>query len=121
MIRMYGPAQCWTFFDVELFLLPVCHGARMGFKEIQGLELLLSDARAGVTGHALEIWHQPPGPQFFFFCKQQHSYTGLGDVLSRLPLPTTVDQPWLSVHNAMEAGMLHSMDDEESLLFTAMA
>jgi hypothetical protein len=56
----------------------------------------------------------------FFFCKQQHSYTGLGDVLSRLPLPTTVAQPWLSVHNAMEAGMLHSMDDEESLHFTAM-
>ncbi len=116
---MYGPAQCWTFFDVELFLPPVCHAARMGFKEIQGLESLLSDARAGVTGPALEIWHQLPCPQICF-CKQQHSYTGLGDVLSCLPLPTTVDQPWLSVHYAMEAGMLHSMDDEESLHFTAM-
>ena len=40
--------------------------------------------------------------------------------MSSLPLPTTVDQPWLSVHNAMEAGMQPSMDDEESLHFTAM-
>jgi hypothetical protein len=53
--------------------------------------------------------------------QEQHSYTGLGDVLSSLPLPTTVDQPWLSVHNAMEAGKMPSMDDEESLHFTAMA
>jgi hypothetical protein len=56
--------------------------------------------------------------------QEQHSYNGLGDVLSRLLLPTTVDQPWLSVHNtknhAMEAGMLQCMDDEESLSFTAM-
>jgi hypothetical protein len=52
--------------------------------------------------------------------QEQHSYTGLGDVLSRLPLPTTVDQPWLSVHDAMEAGMLPLMDDEESRCFTAM-
>jgi hypothetical protein len=43
--------------------------------------------------------------------QEQYSYTGLGDVLSRLPLPTTVDQPWLSVHYAMEAGMLQHMDD----------
>jgi hypothetical protein len=34
--------------------------------------------------------------------QEQHSYTGLGDVLSLLSLPTTVDQPWLSVHDAME-------------------
>jgi hypothetical protein len=53
--------------------------------------------------------------------QEQHSYTGLGDVLSRFPLPTTVDQPWLSVHYAMEADMLPRMDDEESLRFTAMA
>jgi hypothetical protein len=46
--------------------------------------------------------------------QEQHSYTGLGDVLSCLPPPTTVDQQWLSVHNAMEAGMLQHMDDKES-------
>jgi hypothetical protein len=38
--------------------------------------------------------------------QEQYSYTGLDDVLSCLPLPTTVDQPWHSVHDAMEADML---------------
>jgi hypothetical protein len=37
---------------------------------------------------------------------------------SSLPLPTTVDQPGLSVSAAMEEGMLLLMDDEESLHFT---
>jgi hypothetical protein len=50
--------------------------------------------------------------------QEEHGYTGLGDVLSRLPLPTTVDQPGLPVHDAMEAGMLQRMDDEESQCFT---
>jgi hypothetical protein len=36
--------------------------------------------------------------------QEQHGYTGLGDILSCLPLPTTVDQLGLSVHYAMEAG-----------------
>jgi hypothetical protein len=43
--------------------------------------------------------------------QEQHCYTGLGDVWPRLPFLTTVDQPWLSIHNAMEAGMLPRMDD----------
>jgi hypothetical protein len=37
---------------------PACHAARMGFKEIQGLESLRSDAmagKAGATGPAPEI------------------------------------------------------------------
>jgi hypothetical protein len=38
--------------------------------------------------------------------QEQLCYTGLGDVLSSLPLPITVDQPGLSVQDAMEAGML---------------
>jgi hypothetical protein len=35
--------------------------------------------------------------------QEQHCYTGpgLGDALFRLPLPTTVDLPGLSVHDAM--------------------
>jgi hypothetical protein len=40
----------------------------MGFKEIQGLESLCSDAMAGgdgVTGPAQEIGNKSPGPECF--------------------------------------------------------
>ena len=50
--------------------------------------------------------------------QEKRGYTGLDEVLSRLPLPTMVHQAGLSVPDAMDAGMLLRMDDEESRRFT---
>jgi len=49
---------------------------------------------------------------------ERHQYTGLDQVLSRLPVPKKVDQAGLSVSAAMDAGMLPRMDEEESQRFT---
>ena len=50
--------------------------------------------------------------------QEKHKYTGLDQVLSRLPVPKKVDQAGLSVSAAMDAGMLPHMDEEESQRFT---
>jgi hypothetical protein len=56
--------------QIDIGKSPVCHAASMGFKEIQGLESLLSDAMAGgATGSFPEIRHQPPAPQYFLETK----------------------------------------------------
>ena len=48
--------------------------------------------------------------------EEQELYAGLQSALSRLPVPGKVEA--LSVHAAMEAGMLPRMDDEEARRFT---
>jgi hypothetical protein len=55
------PAVSMRSVQIHLGKSPACHAARMGFKEIQGLESLLSDAiagKGGATGPAPEILHQ---------------------------------------------------------------
>ena len=50
--------------------------------------------------------------------EEQELYAGLQSALSRLPVPGKVEPKALSVHAAMEAGMLPRMDDEEARRFT---
>ena len=50
--------------------------------------------------------------------QEQEIYAGLHGALSHLPIPGKVDPKGLSVHTAMEAGMLQRMDDEEARSFT---
>ena len=50
--------------------------------------------------------------------QEQEFYAGLHGALSHLPVPGKVDPKGLSVHAALEAGMLPHMDDEEALRFT---
>jgi hypothetical protein len=62
--------------QIHLGKAPACRAARMGFKEIQGLESLRSDAMAGgagATGPAPEIRHQPPGPGLFLINNRNRS------------------------------------------------
>ena len=50
--------------------------------------------------------------------QEQDLYAWLHRALSHLPVPGKVDPNGLSVHAAMEVGMLPRMDDEEALRFT---
>jgi hypothetical protein len=57
---------------IHLGKSPACRAASMGFKVIQGLESLRSDAMAGgagATGPAPKIRHEQPTPRYF--CKQK--------------------------------------------------
>ena len=50
--------------------------------------------------------------------EEQELYAGLQIALSSLPVPGKVEPKVLSVHAAMEAGMLPRIDDEEARCFT---
>ena len=50
--------------------------------------------------------------------QEKRNYSGLDEVMSRLPVPKTVDQTGVSVSDAIEAGMLPRMDEAESQRFT---
>ena len=49
-----------------------------------------------------------------FEAKEQRGYPALDRMLSRLPIPGKVDQRGLSVSDAIDAGMLPRMDEEEA-------
>ena len=50
--------------------------------------------------------------------QEKELYAGLHGALSHRPVSGKVDLKGLSVHAAMEAGMLQRMDDEDTLRFT---
>ena len=50
--------------------------------------------------------------------EERGGYHGLHATLSRLPLPGKVDQQGLSVTEAIDAGMMPRMEEEEALRFT---
>ena len=50
--------------------------------------------------------------------EERDGYHGLHATLSRLPMPGKVDQRGLSVTEAIDAGMLPGMEEEEARRFT---